>query len=352
MRPVAELGEPGIPSGASASWPTTSPAAFPPNWTPCPIRRLVLCAASPGQVSLDSFVLGHSLFGYYFLESLRGWADVDDENGRTGWPDRRARHGVVHGRTGRALGLEQPRGPTNADPVRHAANFNLLALPHGERSPRIELPAPEPYPDWLRADWELLDRLCAPIRATGWGPTFSASWRRPCWLGAEVWRGGYPAADIQKERQPLLDLFRSRIAAVRAASQLPEPRSLALERAQSKVADPAVAAALKELMAQLEPEGGAGPGKPPPPRAALIGGFLEKNKERSYYDIAEAVVEFAVRQPKPSAGNDSPARRVRSFRDLHPRLRGQSFSSTAWPSCPIRFRRSSGPRTSFIGRWR
>src|SRR5262249_22614691 len=37
--------------------------------------RLVLCACAPGQVALTSEALGRSVFGYYFDEALRGWAD-------------------------------------------------------------------------------------------------------------------------------------------------------------------------------------------------------------------------------------------------------------------------------------
>ena len=38
-------------------------------------HRIALLSCSPGQVSLGSEDLGRSVFGYYFEEGLRGWAD-------------------------------------------------------------------------------------------------------------------------------------------------------------------------------------------------------------------------------------------------------------------------------------
>src|SRR5439155_64864 len=45
-------------------------------------NRLVLCACSPGQVSLSSEAAGRSIFNYYVEEGLRGWADGYGPRGR------------------------------------------------------------------------------------------------------------------------------------------------------------------------------------------------------------------------------------------------------------------------------
>src|SRR5205085_1754531 len=45
-------------------------------------RRLVLCAASPYQTTLASPEMGRTVFGWYFEQGLRGWADGYGPDGR------------------------------------------------------------------------------------------------------------------------------------------------------------------------------------------------------------------------------------------------------------------------------
>jgi hypothetical protein len=119
---------------------------------------LVLCACGPGQVSLLSEDLGHSVFGYYLDEGLRGYADgYNAEGKRDGRVSVRELAAFVAARVDRwAL---RNRG-VRQTPVLlgQPGDFDLVSLKRGKPAHANPSPPSDKYPPQLRRGWQTRDR--------------------------------------------------------------------------------------------------------------------------------------------------------------------------------------------------
>jgi hypothetical protein len=205
----------------------------------------VLCACSPGQVSLGSEELGHTAFGYFLYRGLRGEADgsggkaadgrvsvreladyVTSGVERWAWRNRKARQ------TPRLLG---PKG-----------DFALVEVAPG---PVAESPLDGAYPEWLLAGWKLRD---------GWfrdgsyrhAPEAFRELDAALLRAEQQWRGGFDPDRVRADlrtRQQLLQRRRDEHVPERG-----EPGSLAEALAvepRPKLGD--AAAELQRLLALL-----------------------------------------------------------------------------------------------------
>jgi hypothetical protein len=184
---------------------------------------LVLCASSPGQHSLASEELGHTVFVYYLLQGLSGKAD--------GWNDGRRLDNRVSARelaafvtahvdrwASRNRGLRQT-------PLLLGAQDTDFSLVVCERERRVE-PAPlnRAYPEGLRKEWDRRDQWLADARVRT-PPALVRDLEAAVLRAEERWRGG---ADLEKAVLPDLQTTVREIDSRRKAPPpLAKPRSLA-----------------------------------------------------------------------------------------------------------------------------
>jgi hypothetical protein len=261
-------------------------------------HRLVLCACSPGQVSLASPELRRSVFGYYLEEGLRGWAD--------GWSGRGEHDGQV--RVHELAEFVRARVDRWAWRNRHARqtpillgsgdDFPLIALEHGQPRPHLPIPDPAAYPAVLADAWKLRDRWWAE-ESYRVAPRMFGQLEATLLAAEWDWRGGLDPARAFANRSYQLERCQERLSRARSLPR-PEPRSLGLARAQGRQPNPAVAEALKQLLAKVEATASDGkPGKAAEVQAKLAAEFADKLKGQSPFDLAWAVFERAVADPRP-----------------------------------------------------
>jgi hypothetical protein len=263
----------------------------------------VLCACSPGQVALASEDLRRSVFGYYLEQGLSGRAEGYNEQGSSnGRVSVRELATFVKARVDRwaeqnGEGCEQTplllAGPA-------AGDFPLVAVGAGPAAQ--ESPAPEPYPDWLRAGWTLRDEWWG-----GMGPRVPIPLYREldeALLRAERhWRGGTDQAHIQTFLDAPLQRFRRQRDDLAAEAARSAPRSLAEEVARG-ASPPDLAAEdillelrkLAELDAQVRAR--AEKGNLPAQRERFL---KSKTFQGKPFNLAWAVFEAACaeRSPRP-----------------------------------------------------
>jgi hypothetical protein len=263
-------------------------------------RRLTLTAAAPGQFSLTSQELGRSAFSYYFEEGLRGWTELDRprqrRNGLVRVTDLAA---YIQGRVDRWARLN--RG-VRQEPMLYGAgaDFPLLALKHDGIQAAPQLPPPVDYPGWLEAAWSVRDRW----RAESSDQTTPLSFRKmeQTLLTAESeWRGGVDPARIRQDRIANLSTYQKVREMVQTTAQ-PKPASLAMAAAQGWTQDPAISAAVNDLLAKhaapVAPSGS--PAKAANTEAAdAVAAFAEKTQGASMPDLAGACFD-AARQAQPT----------------------------------------------------
>jgi hypothetical protein len=165
---------------------------------PDPSRR-VLCACSPGQVALTSENLGRSVFGYYFDEALRGWADgynpQDRSEGRVAVGElvefvrRRVDRWAQRSRDTRQTPLLLGSGP----------DFPLAALPHDRPRAPIPLATLPAYPDWLLKGWQLRDRWRSGPDIPRLVPLAYRTLRDALMRAEQQWRGGRDPARVRRD---------------------------------------------------------------------------------------------------------------------------------------------------------
>jgi hypothetical protein len=126
-----------------------------------PKKLLVLCACSPGQRSLVSEELGHSVFAHYLDEGLRGYADGYNPQGkRDGRVSVKELAAFVTARVDRwAL---RNRG-VRQTPVLlgEGGDFDLISLERGRPQRAAPPEVPDRYPAQLRQGWKTRDRWLA-----------------------------------------------------------------------------------------------------------------------------------------------------------------------------------------------
>ncbi len=301
MRPVAAMGDLGTPPGRLGVLADDVARRVPLELEAVPDpRRLVLCSCSPGQVSYGSPVLNRSIFGYYLEEGLRGWADVatplGKQDGRISVRDLSL---FLTARVERWVtrNLNERQTPILYGNLQ--ADFNLIALSHGAPAPHLEIRPAADYPAWLREDWQLVEKWRADGSYRLW-PRGFRQMEAFVFRAEHKWRLGFPAEDCQKERAPYIELFRAQLAQSRESLRLPEPRSLAMVRAQGGVPDPALAVALRDLLTKINAQTRDLPAdKAQAIVLPLATEFLAKVKGKSHFDLADAVFAEAVVTPRP-----------------------------------------------------
>lgn len=157
----------------------------------------VLCACSPGQVSLTAEELGHSVFAYFLWEGLRGQAD--GENPRRRHDGRVSLVELANYVTAQVEQWALRQYGVRQSPRLYGAidDYPLIAV--GSSVPSLEEPPlPAEYPEWLSAGWKRRDRWLAeetapPLLALRVGLETAL-------LRAEKqWRGGFPAERVRRE---------------------------------------------------------------------------------------------------------------------------------------------------------
>jgi hypothetical protein len=174
----------------------------------------VLCACSPGQVSLASEDLGHTVFAHYLIQGLAGQkvdprvtvrgltAFVTDRVDRWAWHNRRLRQ------------TPQFFGPDTDH-----------ALLVGGQAPAEETALEAEYPGWLTRGWKLRERWRAEV-ALSTPPRLYRELEQALLRAEDRWRGGDKVEDVRAD----LDTRLTRVERERntgAAPDLSEPSSLA-----------------------------------------------------------------------------------------------------------------------------
>jgi hypothetical protein len=264
-------------------------------------RLFVLCACSPGQVSLASEDLGHSVFGYYLKRGLAGAADGQRDGKRDGQVSVRELADYVTTRVDRWA--ERNRGARQTPLFlagESAGDFHLVSVA-GDRTPPSEPQEGESYPDWLRKAWALRDGWWASPRSRA--PVAVYRELDAALLRAERhWRGGTDPGRAQTFFKDPAGEFRRHTELARSADAA-EPRSLAEEAARgTPTPDLKAGETLSELrkLAQLDARARGPKGEGKEQLAGERERFL-KNKafEGKPFALAWAVFEAACDEPAP-----------------------------------------------------
>ncbi len=253
---------------------------------------LVLCACSPGQTSLASEEMGHTVFVHYLLEGLEGAAD--------GWGGG-AQDNRVSARELAAYTTAQVDRWAMHD--RGARQTPVLLGPEGmdfgltvdqSAAPAVDAPLDKTYPQWLKDAWQLRDRWQADLRIPTPAPLYRDLERDA--LDAEArWRGGAKPEEVQailKGRMDSLEADPRRRHPVGAAVR--ESLALAEDEGRKPPARDKVEDAVFQLgkLAELLPPGppATGPAPPPDPAAAAQ---LEARKKAFLKDYEDKPFELA-----------------------------------------------------------
>ncbi len=157
---------------------------------------LVLCACSPGQVSLVSEEVNLSVFGYYLDQGLRGHADgYGPEGKQDGRVTVKELAAFVEKHVDRWAARNRA---TRQTPVLlgKGADFGLVVFDRARIEPTPEVAEAKPYPAWLSTGWKLRDQWLADESYS----TAPQAIRRleALQLHAEQrWRGGAQADNLQ-----------------------------------------------------------------------------------------------------------------------------------------------------------
>ena len=263
-------------------------------------RRLVLCSCSPGQHSLISEDLGRSVFGYYFEQALRGSADGRDSlRGRDGRVMVRELAELVQNRVDRWAVRNRATRQTPCL-LGDGEDFELLALSHGERIPSDPLPEVRAYPAWLLEGWKLQDQWWneGSYRAN---PQLLHRLAATLLRFEMLWRDGGDPERLATDFKDRLARFRRRLARSKETIEQPHPFSLAMLQSQGYKPDPAVAAALTDLLARMASHTvGVTEAQLPAIQAKNLDEFSKTIKGKPYADVVMAVWTYAAAaNPKP-----------------------------------------------------
>ncbi len=264
----------------------------------------VLSACERGQQSWASEELGRSVFGLAVEQGLRGLADSEggDGDGRvtvrelSRYVMRRTHAWVWHNRQARQTPVLLEKGRMHERLV----DFALARRARLDAADGQEPVAPEArsYPDWLKAAWARRDGLLADGTAR-LVPRALRLLNAGLLAAEQDWRAGVDPEQVQRQFEAdsarLAPLFQR----VKSEQRLPL-RSLALAERQGQVADPAVKAAMADLLKKrarpaigLKPEEAAAAG------ARLLADFLAATQDKGDFDVASTVFSAVADTPVP-----------------------------------------------------
>ena len=263
-----------------------------PFWVLTPCQR--------DQVALPWEDRQHSAFGYYLAEGLRGHADgAAPQAKKEGRVSVRELADYVKDNVERwAVRYRNARQTPRL--YGQAKDFNLLEI----QTPPPPEPAPvaTAYPAWLLKSWQKID---------GWWTSGGYRNAPGVYRQAEAavlraekrWRGGQDAARIEKALAVDLQELTTRYDEAQQAARRPAPRSLALETARGRTADPSISPALKELLAKA---GELSALKPEDAKAAegkMLDGFLKQSASK---EIVKDKEGKEVEKPSKDTLKDKP----------------------------------------------
>lgn len=265
-----------------------------------PYRR-VLTSAADGQAALVSEELGQSIFGYYFIQGLRGRAD--------GWSPSGIREGRVslhelvafvqfHVARWARMNRETEQVPLF---IGEGRDFELVALASAAGDSWPEPPAPTKYPDWLNKAWQVRDQWVA-ARYREMFPRIFQQWETALRRAEQQWRFAPSEKTIESDLNNFRKQLESRMKRQRQQIPMPQLHSLALLKASGVVPDPAAAAALKDLLTSLV----AKTANQPPDKAAsireeLIGKFQKDTEKTAVVPMAMVICDQLAENTAPTA---------------------------------------------------
>ncbi len=261
-------------------------------------NRLVLCACSPGEVSLASEDLRRTVFGYYLEEGLRGAADGANARGaRDRQVTVRELAAFVRARVGRWAwrNLRERQTPVL---LGDAADFPLVALGKGPVPEPAPLAEPEPYPDWLRDAWKTRQRWWAEERYR-LAPHLVLRIDTLLLETERGWRRGADTAALKAHVEAELSAWEKDYQRV---LRLPPAPILALAPAldQGRKVDEFLVAAVRGEVNRLPSTAGADQ-KNADGAPRLSAGLLDKLKDQSTLNVALAAFRLAADDEAPRA---------------------------------------------------
>ncbi len=263
---------------------------------------LVLCSCSPGQTSLASEEMGHSVFVHYLLEGLSGAAD--------GWgggaQDNRVSVRELAAYTAANVDrwAAQNRGGRQTPVLLGAEGMDFALTVDQSAAPAADAPLDKTYPQWLKDAWELRDRWQADLRA----PAPAALYRdleRDALRAEAQWRGGAKPEDVQAILKGRTDTLEADPRRRRPAATVRDSLALAVIEGRKPPGRDKVEDAVFQLgkMAELLPPEPpkTGPAPPPDPAAAAQLEARKKAFLKDYdgkpFELAFMVVQ-AAQDPK------------------------------------------------------
>jgi hypothetical protein len=221
----------------------------------------VLCACSPGQMSLVEEELGHSVFAYFLWKGLRGQADGENarhsRDGRVSLPELA---GYVTAQVER-WALRQ-RGIPQSPRLYGATDDYPLAVVDPGADSLDEPPLPAEYPDWLSTGWKQRDnwldeensRLIGAL-AQHRSPLVAlrADLENALLRAEQQWRGGLPPERVRQElaaRRERLERQRTERLPFTAAPPESLARATAGGRKPPELADAETIKAIAQLAAR------------------------------------------------------------------------------------------------------
>jgi|GEM_PF-1715111 len=294
MRPMADPIEGILADDVAARIGQTLDLAAPASQ-----ELFVLSACGAGQLSWASEELGRSVFGLAVEEGLRGLADSEggDGDGRVTvrelarYVTRRTHAWVWHNRQARQTPVLLEKGGSRDRP----SDFALAPRNRVEPAARQEAvePVARSYPDWLKAAWARRDGMVADGTAR-LVPRALRLMNATLLAAEQDWRAGVDPIQIQSRVEAELTELARQFARVKSEQRLPL-RSLALEESQGRVADPAVKAAMGDLLKKrARPAIGLKPEEAAVAEAKLLADFQAATQDKPDFDVASTVFAAAA----------------------------------------------------------
>jgi hypothetical protein len=205
----------------------------------------VLCACTPGQLSLVAEELGHSVFAYFLAQGLRGQADGEGGRIRNG---RVSLHELAAFVTSRVEQWAWQHRRVRQTPRLYGAAKDYPLTAATTENGDAESSAVE-YPEWLSEGWKLRDSWLND-ETYRWAPRPFRQLETALLRAEQEWRGG---VDVERIRQDLAG-WREQLERQRR-EQIPPaagtaPATLARGRPAHEATDEETALSLRQLAAR------------------------------------------------------------------------------------------------------